>query len=601
MKTRQNHLLRGRAGDRDLRVLRPLLVIPTGIAVAVLLFVQFGAYVPNLLGLHDRAIANSQLIGIAGILASILGIVIAIQLVALEFLRRLYSHYGFASIFRDPQLVELVVLYTVTTIAAVLLSGRLNDPLTNTDVAMCHLVFLLFLISMVILFPSCNGVIGETHSRQRIVELVQRIDEDTIREIRPHPIHEQDINQTNIAFNPVYVLGQAVTRFIQDDDRVSAQFTVIAVTERLVGLLAQSSDRRHTISGVLSIFLRSTTAALKEQDEGTLRVIIDSLTRIHRFCAANHYPWHEMIELNDALQHIASDCIKSGPETASRLCFWRLAAIMQEHLKHNCPKQEDIWEFTDNYERLDKDDSDTSLQWDHVGRGFIFMVSDLIDSAIGIKKEDAAGAGLRALLSMTRDSLRLANLGDKQKAALVNWEFYHARTLTIHSIDEGFRDQMALLGPFSSFDISGMLDDDRSYARVALVDFGQFMIDAATRKALKAFTMNELGAIARCATRRAPKSEINRGAVLFAIDVFDRLRSIYQSPLAEASRREYLECFTQMESVRRWLNEHAPDQEPLLAHCDAALGRFADLDAAREAVKHSSAEWPQVADHSSGK
>jgi len=179
----------------------------------------------------------------AGILASILGIVVAILLVAFELLRRTYSHYGFSTIFRDRHLIRLIVLYSITIVVALFVAGRLSDPLTPTDASLCHLVFALFVAAIAILFPSCRNIIGETHSESRIRTLVGAIDLAAVRQIWVDPVEGPCEHVSEVARNPIYVLGQAVTRFIQDDDRVSAQVLIIRTTERLAELLEAATDK----------------------------------------------------------------------------------------------------------------------------------------------------------------------------------------------------------------------------------------------------------------------------------------------------------------------------------------------------------------------
>lgn len=265
---------------------------------------------------------------------------------------------------------------------------------------------------------------------------------------------------------------------------------------------------------------------------------------------------------------------------------------MQEHLKENCPNEDDVWEFGDDLSEQDHVDHEKSLQWHHIGREYLWMLADIVEAAITNRRSDAASTGLRSLLSMASDAARLDNLGMKQKDEIVRWGYYHAGRLSVHCIDQGLNDRMLPLSPFC--DISDMLREDRPYARFALAEFGQFLVEAALRNAVTTFVLNDIGAIARGAATRSKLSAINRAAVRFAVNVFDKIRGLFEENLTGRNWREYLECHSQIESVKKWLLQHNPEERELVEYCNIAQGRFAKLDRAREIVDRASVEWPDM-------
>jgi|GEM_PF-6327380 len=579
-------------------LLRPYVGISFGIILIVVLTFWGSPILPNLLRLHDQGLAASFLTTIAGILASILGIVVAILFVALELLRRTYAHYGVSTIFKNRHVNNLMILYSGTIVIALLFTAQLSTPPTSMDVSRCQIVFALFVLAIAVLLPCCRAIIGETNSEKQVAALVAKIDERAISEILySSQFYDPCEHYREIKHNPIYILGQAVTRFIQDDDKISAQMLIGKATTHLIYLLQltnlrqDAEDNRKRINGGLSIYRQASTEAIKAQDEETLHVLLDALARIHFVCASNKVPWSVTVELDQTLKLVVRDCVVAGLEDASRLGFSRLGSIMSMHLERNCPEEKDVCQYKGFLSSLEQSDADKDLQWDHLRREYLWMVADIVNDAITNHKGDIARTGLRVLLNMAQDATRLHNLGINQKADIVDWAYYHASRLSMLCIKEGLHERILNLFPFSFSYIHPMFAEDRPYAHVALDSFGQFLIEAAQQNALTIHELDGFGAIAKGASRRIKESDINKMAVRFVVDVLDTIRGVFEENLTDRNRKQYLECHSQLESINDYLADANLKDHELFKRCAIAQGRFSKLEYARQAASRLSVKY----------
>lgn len=131
--------------------------------------------IPNMLGISNIQIATTILSTIVGSLASILGILIAVILVAFEIFRESYDVYAFKTFFKDEKLKELIILYIFTIIASLITLSTLSEPLTSRNINLIYASLFLFIISLVILFPYSRIIISSIKSKEKIKELVNQI------------------------------------------------------------------------------------------------------------------------------------------------------------------------------------------------------------------------------------------------------------------------------------------------------------------------------------------------------------------------------------------------------------------------------------------
>lgn len=564
--------------------------IPACVLLAIWLILRFQLELPNLLNLGDPVFANTQLTSIATILASILGIVIAVLVIALEALKRTYAYHGISTVLGNRLLLVLVSLYGTTSAASVFVAGMLSSPLNPVDISLAHLIFGLFVAALGMLFPACWSIVRQAHSPRLMRALVDRIDHKAIREM--DPAYGVPEHRLSTATNPIYVIGQGLARLIRDDDRVSARSALLGMTGRLVDLLQNTNEKRRTITAVLSVYMKAARGAIEKQDEGILYDLFDCLAIIHHECARSRASWDQLVELNRVLELVLEECTESGPERAAEFGVYKIGEIMREHLKANSPAEDDIWYFRQELPDDTSDGYKRALHWNQISRDYLAMIVSVVDVAIKRGKGVVVDTGIRCLIEAASAAAMLGNLGDRQKEEIVRIAYYHVRDLGIRSLDEGLYKGIRLDFSLGFFIIGSMLEKDAPCAIRALLEFGQLLVETAKRDALGPLALNDLGAMARGATRRVGASNMNRSAVRFCVDVFDQIRSLLEEHALGRRSRDYVECWSQVESIRKWLAKTGEAGSELMDRCSRVLKGFTSLEGAQDSLRHAWVAWP---------
>jgi hypothetical protein len=147
--------------------------------------------------------------------------------------------------------------------------------------------------------------------------------------------------------------------------------------------------------------------------------------------------------------------------------------------------------------------------------------------------------------------------------------------------------------PFSSLEIGDMLEAEKDYGKLALMEFAEIQIEAAEVGSNEWFMLNEIGTIGRTASRRCDKSLLNRETVLYVSRVFDRLRTIFEEPFVGDRCRAYCECHSQLESLKEFLPSNKRASELIVDEINASMNRFSRLEEAKEILKSKFPSWPK--------
>lgn len=574
--------------------------LPLGISVIFVLLFLFKPVLPNILGIKNNSSAITLLSVIAGALASILGIIIAVILVAFEILRKTYTTYAFKSFFQNKRLRELFILYISTIIVSMSTIASLSDPLKPHDISFIHVSFLFFITSILILFSYSRRIISSTQSKERIIELVNQIDYQVINSFkyfRPHV--PPSIYISAIEDNPIFILSEVAIRTLKDDDRLTPKLVLVEATNKLLKMLEVHGDRRTTINAFLIIFRNTARQAVQSQQEGTLRTILDCIESIHSFCAEKQVPWNEVIELNEILSEVLEESVKAGLDETGKVGFYIIEHIMKKHLEKNVPKEDEIWTLHIRTGKEVPVDHDKSLQWEHVSMGYIGMISNLIETSIELKRGQVVSTGLHRLISIASKVID-NKLGDIQKADIIRWSYYYAKTLALKCVDEDLYKKVIGLSPFNFIAIDRALEKKTIFSKDPLLQFSEFLLQLAHKNSLDIFILNVLGTVGRGAVHKLDDDNIYKESLLFIIKVFNRLKEIIDADLSEEKRRIYLEIHSQTESLKKWMEQHNKKDQEIENNLNSTLSRFDKLETLKKEQSEGIIKWPSSQKNESG-
>lgn len=567
------------------------------------IFLTIGAYIPqlpsflpNVLEIKNISAGIAVLSMIIGSLAAIMGIVIAVMLVAFEILRKTYSTYAFKSFFQNKHLKELFTLYISTIIISVLTLVSLSDPLSSRDINLIYFSLLLFVVSLLILFPYSQQIISSTQSKKRIKDLIEKIDEKEIEFFRLQnylmtPVLDDgdyDVVTPLIEENLIFILREVSVRALKDDDRIIPRFILEESTKKLLTILKNVenyNEARKTINVFLSIYKNTANQATKSRQEEILHAILGAFEGIHSFCAENKLPWNVVIELNDALVEIIEETIKNDLINVSQHGLYTIERIMKMHLEKNIPYEDEIWIWSDE---TAQHDPDKDLQWVEVHDRYIQMVSDLAETAIDVKKSEVVSTGLLVLENMASEVMHL-DLGDLQKTSIIRRCYYYVKKIVLKCVDDGLYSEKTFRpNYFAMYDTA--LKKRAKYSRIPLTTFSDILIQLAQRKSLNRRILNDLVIFGRGSINRIEQDVIYKDTVLFIIKTFDKIKKIIEKDLNEENKQIYIEINKQLNSFRRLMDSKKKDSDVEIALNDV-INSFSKLDQIKSEYEKDMITW----------
>jgi len=575
--------------------------IALGILFIFLLIWLFGPRLPSFLGIKSLSSANTVLAVIVGALGSLLGIIIAVILVAFEILRKTYTTYATKAFFQNERLRELFVLYVSTIIVSILTIASLSYPLDSRDVCRIYISLYLFIGSISVLFPYSKEIIASAQSKEKIRELVNQVDYWAVSSFsRFRPPVPPSTYIESMEDNPIFILSEVSVRTLKDDDRLIPNLVLVESTNKLLKMLDTASNKRETINAFLIIFRNTAQQAIHYRQEGILRTIMYSIEIVHNFCAEKRIPWHEVIELNEFLNDMLEESIKVGLNQTVEHGFWMIERLMKEHLDKNVPNEDEIWDLHIRTGKEVPVDHEKSLQWENVSTEYIRMISNLVEKSIELKCGEIVRTGLSSLIRIASEVID-SKLGDLQKADIVRLCYYYAKALTLKCVDENLYKKVLALSPFEFLRIEEALENEAEFSKIPLIEFSDFIIKLAKENSLDTFDLNELGSIGRSAIDKLGKNKKYKDALIFIIDVFDKLREITETDLTEEKKRIYLAISSQAESLKNWMKQHEKKDEEVQSKLNSVLSKFSKIEVLRREQEQNIVKWPEIAEKDEAK
>ena len=574
-----------------------------GIFLAILFLLSFFSKIkiPNILGISSVQIATTILSVIIGSLASVLGIIIAVILVAFEILRKSYNIYAFKTFFKDEKLKELIILYIFTIIASLITLSTLSVPLNSRSINLIYTSLFLFIISLVILFPYSRIIISSTKSKEKIKEIVDQIDYSTIHSLNYlRPSIPPSVYISQMEENPLFILSEVGIRTLKDDDRLTPKLILVECGNKLLKMLGDFPDsKRGVINSFLIVFRNISRQAINLHQEGTLITVLDVIETLHNFCAENKTPWHELIELNQFISDFLQETLIAGLDEITSRGLYMIERIMKKHVEKNIPKEEEIWilHFHQNKNNKIKHDAKKDLQWEHVSNEYIRILSNITEKAIRLHKGETVRTGMHALSSVVSEVLNM-QLGDLQKHFIIRWCCYYMKDLTIKSVEENLYTRVLAINPFSYLGIDRALDQKKEFSKEPLIRFCETLILLNKRNALDTFVLNELGAIGRSCVHKLDEHSLYKEALIFIVKTFNKLREDVEKEINNSNiKRIYIELRDQVFSLKRWMKDYNKKDEEIEILIENTLSSFDYYEELKNELEKGIIKWPTLKDN----
>jgi len=532
------------------------------IVIAIALTIFYLIPIPNFIQIDSETGSNILTI-VIGSLASILGVLIAIVLVAFNIMRKYYNAYAFKTFFKDRNLNSLVTIYVTTIILSFLTLIFISEVNTTLFKLFISCVGL-FIISMIILFPLSQRIINSTQSKERISDIVEKINPDTIKVL----IYGKEIMPSydlkDIDENPMFVLNDLAIRTLNDNDLLTSIVILEEIEKKLFATLSEiiknnpqkdsensKQELRETINVFLIIVKTIAYHAIELQQEGVLRNVIVFIESLHDFRAKNQVAWYDVIELNYFIGNLLELFLDSKLEYICRMGIQMNARIMINYIKFKLPKEEEIFDLVYNKDKKLKHEdfkTDYSLEWHHISMEYTKIISQITKNAVKLHKDEIVDAGMNSLVNIISEIIPM-DIGDNQKLQLVRRTCWEIHELTKLRSNEGVG---------SNFYVHTLKIELKKGIKLGEELFKQLMftytfvhIILAKNKGLDWFDITQLRVAGEELKHCPSQSPLCKKSLICIVKLFDKLREIFEDDI-EKNQLAYITLFEQVNLIKDW-------------------------------------------------
>lgn len=540
---------------------------------------------------------------IAAVLATIAAIVVAVAFVALELLTEVYAAYAPQKVFSSPHLRYLVTLY-LSTIALTLISlASVDSPVPSHTVGLTYFVCALTITCLIALYPAVRKVLARAKpSREEIRSLTSSISDDSLRRLSNSSRYSLTEHLSNLEGHQLFLLSEIGLRAIQVGDRITPQYIVLETGERLAKTIAKNAagdgqELRTLINSFIAVFRLLGRASLERGDQGCARAIFQTFANTHRTLARHRAPWFSCIEFDECLRTLACEAARRGLEDASRQATSAMRVCALEHLRHNAPPEETIWQLFPIDEIEKRSDHDASNLWRYVEGEYISMLTGVHTSACKAGEFGIASSTLWELGIITTAVDRIAELGPRQRRAVINLSHGALSSMTVTQAKAEKRGPSSSVLGLGYIPLSKDLERNEPWARIGVLHLFAMARKLAMEGLVTEPVLDDLGAIGRgCVERIGTNERFGEALVLIA----ETLASIADD-CADSSQQDrghvLLEVEKQLDSLLRWFSSKELSSPEIEGVITGHLGHVRSLkEGLSSELIPANLEWPSVKD-----
>lgn len=576
------------------------------LVIFCLLIFSFDIYIPNYLGISYIQASNILSI-IIGALTSILGVLIAIIVVAFNIFRKYYNFYAFRTFFKNKKLRDFITFYLLTITIAYLTLIEISNPLKPHIINLIYLAIVLFVISLWILFPYSNAIISSSQSKGNIKKIVNQISVDNVRVYKLRSEIMPSFSQLEIEENPIFVLNELGTRTLKDNDWLTSIYIISASEWKLFELLndhlkenghkdeKKNQERGRIIELFILIVKPIAYQAIKTEDEGVLTNVLGFIENFHYVAAQNQMAWYEVSALNDFFRNLLKKTLEAKLDNITYMGLLSVQNIMKDHLENNVPSEDEIFklQYWKGNKNLKKSwDSQKDIQWDAVSRNYPEIISEIAKNAIELHNEEIVTKGMISLLDIMINVIKMP-LGDLQKFDVVKNCCWGINDLIKIKIDTNLYGDNFYLSYFGIV-IKGAIENaGKKILKTIFYSYAYNLRALAQKGMLSLYELNDIGALGRLFTGKIDENILYKESLIFIIILFDKLRETVENPIRD-NKSFYVELCEQVISIRTWMKQENKEDKEIDEQIDKVLSNFKDYKELKEKLKIANVtnKWP---------
>jgi hypothetical protein len=568
----------------------------------IILFISFISIIlfflpiPNILGISNANNVSDILNVTITALASILGIIIAVTLVAFEILRTTYNSYAFNTFFKNKNLKRLISIYLMSITVSYINMTSISNNLTDLNIKYTYLSLSLFLVSLFILFPVLFSIITSTQSKKKIKEIISQIDDEIVNSFHwngTSPI----IYVNNVGEDPITILMESGVSSLKNNDSYLPMFILDELITKIFEILNhQNLQEKNIVKKYINIYLLVlrpvTDQAIILNDLDTLSIAIDTTKDIYTFCTMNKIKMNEINSLDEFLKDLTKKTVKYGIDPISQKVIRLFSKIMKENLEKNIPPENEI--FSLEFEKgnvLKNADHDKEAQWHHFAYQYVNYIRFLSKDAIKYKRAEVLKTASYTLDNMANYILD-SSLSKTQKHSIIQNCIHILEQIIVDSIRADLNSTTLVLNPFF---MRNDLEKDKEIAKMKLLTLSEMLIELDAKDLYESITLMHLGSLGRICASKIDEDDIYKETLIFIVDIFDKLRENAEKRKSEIAYL-YLNFYDYLKSFKKQMTKEGIKNDKIENYINNALNRFKPLKSKADSLKVKTLLWKSYND-----
>ncbi|MFB3906589.1 MAG: hypothetical protein ACE15E_24370 [Acidobacteriota bacterium] len=273
------------------------------VQVLVVVLWQSAPSLPNLIGISFET-AIVVLPTVAGIVAGLLGIFIAVLILAFERASSTFPTYSVRIIFRNPYSVRILTLSVLSLLISLGTIPPMRTPLDEESISRGQVALAYFAFVLLFFIYYLWALLTRASVHSYIEELVHQIPWGEAELFTlgrtPGPAEEWELARTQ----PWRVLVEAGTRSIRQQDHLTARHILLTLKTQLLEHLHRfpEADARSRINTFVRLARPLAEEARRADGAGVLYQLMTDIGDVYEMSASLKMEWAALIEFNEFVQ-----------------------------------------------------------------------------------------------------------------------------------------------------------------------------------------------------------------------------------------------------------------------------------------------------------
>lgn len=382
-------------------------------------------WVPDYLGLSESEHPEMILEVIISVISSVIGISIALIIIAFETFKNKLGRVGIGRFFTNS-LVIFIITFQITIICySFFLLLSIGSPLDYKELSAIYFLSLLFIISIIIIWPLGKIILSDSESIKIVLNECEKITPQEISDIigYSHGMMDYKREIDKIEGSPFIILRNLGINYTKESNQHIPALIIQETTNKFLPLITNKIDRRALREGYNTLFIvwnGIISESFSNNNFLALKEIWNSIVKIHNHHADNKIELIRTEALETFYENFIEQLLKNNQDDIITNGLFKIQAIFEKHLQKSVPKEELIRDIDYIFElgKNPKHNVDVELQWDHICEDIPRMIDIIIEKSLDYKRVTVLESAFLALSELINVAYN-SKIGNYQKNIII--------------------------------------------------------------------------------------------------------------------------------------------------------------------------------------